>query len=110
MPIIADPTAYLPDQVFNIDLSKIMWRATGSYLGEDAHSRSRLTATLRIGEADHHLDAIQVTEIDGTQCGATGAEEEIADLDMFCGGGDGAFETVSIEGRKYVIFMTPFRT
>lgn len=108
MPIVADPTAYVPEQILHIDLSKIMWRATGSFLGEDADNRARLTATVRIGGADHHLEAIEVAEIDGLQVGVNGAEQVFEELDLF-NGTDGKFETVSIEGREYALSMTPFK-
>lgn len=109
MPIVTDPATYVPENVLHIDLATIKWRATGAWLGEDADSRARLSAVVRIGGADHHLDAIEVAEIDGMQCSVNGAEEEFEDLDMFAGNG-GRFETVSIEGREYVLSMTPFRT
>lgn len=109
MPIVADPTAYVPAQVCHLDLRQISWRATGSFLGEGADPRARLSATLQIGGADHHLDAIEVDEIDGVQCGVNGAESEFDDLCMFAGG-DGHFETISIEGRDYVLGLSPFKT
>ena len=108
MPIVVDAAAYVPDDILHIDLSKIMWRATGAFLGEGADNRARLTATVQIGGADHHLEAIEVAEIDGLQVGVNGAELAFEELDLF-NGTDGKFETVSIEGRKYALSLTPFR-
>jgi len=109
MPIVADPTAYVPELILHIDLRQIYWRPTGAWLGEGADPRARLTATVQIAGADHFLEAIEVAEIDSVQVGVNGAEGELEELDVFAGDGDGHFETVSIEGREYALSMVPFR-
>jgi hypothetical protein len=108
MPIVTEPADYVPEHILHIDLSKICWRATGSFLGDGADNRARLTATVRIGGADHHLEAIEVAEIDSLQVGANGAEQVFEELEVF-NGTDGRFETVNIEGRRYALSMTPFK-
>lgn len=108
MSIVADPAEYDPADIYHVDLAKIRWRATGAYC-RDADSRARLNAIVRIGGSDHHLEAVEVAEIDGVQVGVNGAEELLEDLEFF-NGVDGKFETVSIEGRTYVLSMTPFKT
>lgn len=110
MPVVSDPAVYNPANILDVDLSEIKWRATGSWLGGHADSRCRLSAIIKIAGADHHVDALQVTFTDDVQSGANGSEEEYDDLCLFAGGGDGPFETVSIEGRMYVITMSPFRS
>lgn len=111
MPIVADPTAYNASTAFQVDLSKLNWQAVGLALGDGAKSRCHLLTTIRIGGADHHLEAIQVTEVDGEQSGVDGSETLLEDLAMFeADTGDGPFETVSIEGRIYVLCLTPFRS
>lgn len=108
MPIVADPAAYCAEDIFHIYLPKLNWRAVGLSLGNGAHSRCHLNATVQIAGADHHLEAIEVTEIEGQQTGINGAEDRFEALLAFRDGGDGPFETVSIEGRTYVLSMIPF--
>jgi len=70
---------------------------------------ARLLATVEIAGTLHHLEAIAVkTSGSGEQAAQDVMNAEmLSDLgDAF--GGDGAFQTVKIGRRNYVVFMSPF--
>lgn len=105
---VNDPTTYNPADITHVDLARIKWHAIGSV--EDGGSmRSHLMAVMQIGGADLHLEAFEVTERDGEQNGATGVEDAYDRLYEFAGG-DGPFEVVSIESRRYALSLVPFRS
>lgn len=104
---VSDPTTYTQADIVAVDLARMKWHAIGA-VEEGGDSRSRLIAVLQIGGADFHASAIEVTNQAGEQSGAIGVEDAFDQLDEFSGG-EGAFDTVSIEGRRYALFATPFR-
>ena len=74
--------------------------------GEDAN---HLTTILVINGTFHHLEAIRVIEDgEGRQSAASPDFEETID-GMFRIGGDGPFDTVSINGSSYVLVLIPFQ-
>lgn len=73
----------------------------------DRQDRSVLTTTVLIDGVSHHLKAIQVQEHDTMQCAVdVKAEEELAEVHAACGA-SGPFETVSLDGRDYIMTLTP---
>lgn len=74
--------------------------------GEDAN---HLTAILVINGTFHHLDAIRVTEDDeGHQRASADEFEDTVDA-TYRIGGDGPFDTVSVNGSSYVLVLIPFQ-
>lgn len=73
----------------------------------DRKDRSVLTMTVLIGGVGHHLKAIQVQMRRAVQCAVSpAADEELTEFHAACGA-SGPFETVRIEGRDYVMTLTP---
>lgn len=70
--------------------------------------RSRLLACVQIGRLKLHLEAYEAEETDTSIQEFTGDFGEIADKVYDAIGADGAWETVEIEGRVYVLIATPF--
>jgi hypothetical protein len=69
---------------------------------------SVLASTVLIDGVSHHLKATQVETRDSVQCAVDSqSEDELAQMHAACGA-CGPFQTVSIEGRRYVVTMTPF--
>jgi hypothetical protein len=124
MPISLDKTAY-PIPV-KIDVEAITWNACGP-----EHDRTaKLITEVVIGGTSHHLEAYAVVEneiLDDSVPTHTARELgyaptrteqvlqvssdviDVGDLEQ-CFPGDGAFETVEIEGRSYILFLSPYRT
>jgi hypothetical protein len=74
--------------------------------GENA---DHLTTILVINGTFHHLEAIRVCEDeDGRQHAADPAFEESVDA-MYQIGGEGPFDTVSINGDSYLLVAIPFQ-
>jgi hypothetical protein len=70
---------------------------------------NHLTTILVINGTFHHLEAIRVIEDeDGRQHAASPDFEDIVD-GMFLIGGDGPFDTVSINGDPYILVVIPFQ-
>ena len=105
-----------------IDPASIPWRAIGEPWDDEDESgkpvhhdeREHLLATVQIGSCSFHMEARQVAYEHDARNGritrqhfADGDNETISALHL-ASGGDSAFETLSIGGRDYVVFMTPF--
>lgn len=74
--------------------------------GDDAN---HLTTILVINGTFHHLDAIRVTEDDeGHQRASADEFADTVDA-MHRIGGDGPFDTVSVNGSSYVLVLIPFQ-
>lgn len=88
-----------------VPLAALDWRdATESIDG------TRLLATLEIGPALFHVMAyLAVDDAEGVQQ-FTGCWGDEADSVYAAIGGDGAWETVEINGREYVLIITPHGT
>jgi 6-phosphofructokinase len=70
---------------------------------------NHLTTILVINGAFHHLEAIRVIDDeDGRQHAASPDFEDSIDA-MFTIGGDGPFDTVSINGDSYILVVIPFQ-
>lgn len=95
----------IPMQAFEIPIESLRWFSCGDIFGADP--MSHLIATLRIGTAQLHLEAIEVYEPSSEQGGVEGMETAYWDLLMFSGG-NAPFETTEIFGRKYVIYAVPY--
>ncbi len=70
---------------------------------------NRLLAHVMIGSSDFHLEAIAVRDKDdGTD---EGCDDICNDLlnEAYALAGDGPFERMEIDGREYVVFMTPYQ-
>lgn len=78
----------------------IVWTASP----DDHH---HLLAHVRLLNTDFHLDAIRVKESDDEQQSANEECPMLDDLGAFAAG-DGPFETTEIDGKFYVLYMTPF--
>lgn len=89
----------------NINLTDIKFEQVGH---DDP--ASKLLATITFGGVSHHLEAIAVSESDtGEQQAASIADRDDFDEIGEAFYGDGAFHTVAIRGREYVLFLSPYR-
>jgi hypothetical protein len=97
-----------------ITFDRIEWEETGC----DVDPRSRMLATLLIGEMPMHLEAWRVTGIDDAdyqkfKCRCAESEdaghclgeayEDVAKLNS-----DGPFQTIEVEGAQYGLVAQPF--
>lgn len=89
-----------------LSLDQFEWEPTGS----DDNPRSRLLATLYIEGWAFHVEAYEVKEKEGSYFHVTSDTMFEDDLDHYyaAANADGPFQTIRIEGREYVIVMTPF--
>jgi hypothetical protein len=85
----------------SIDATAINWRA----VGED-DPLDRLLATVLIGGSFHHLEAREITEDEDDGISFVSYPEDYDTLRELAGGRPSS--TVSIEGRDYILFMTPY--
>lgn len=85
------------------------WEPCG---GEDPESRTRLHASVCVNGVHHHLEAYEVKVED-----KNGIDMQVVVDSMFesnfegmcmASEPDGRYQTVEIEGREYVLCMTPF--
>lgn len=89
----------------NLTIPDDAWEATGWNAGDE--SRDRLLAQVCIGGTMHHLEAYLVEDRDdGMICLANPAMEArlMPTLQELYSGG---YETVTIRGARYVLFMFP---
>jgi len=90
----------------DVDLSNLEFENTGE-AGRD--KAGRLLATIRLFGRYHHLEAIAVTtNAGGEQCAADPTFESLLGELHEAFGPDGAFQTVEINGREYVLFVSPY--
>jgi hypothetical protein len=83
-----------------VDADAINWQAIG-----ETDPYTRLLALVLVGGAAHHLEAREVTE---DEDGRTSFVDYPEDYDRLCDiGGDAPEATLTIEGRVYMLFMTP---
>lgn len=100
----ADTTAQLLSSL-PFDWSKLQWYPNG---GADCGNRDRLLASVRLGGAHFHVEAIRIdTEADGVQASTCPYGSEIL-VNLFDISGCAGFETVAIDGHDYVIVLYPF--
>lgn len=71
----------------------------------DGTSRDWLRATLIVGDTEHFVDLLAVR--DYLQRAMTPELDEILDLHHMACGVDGPFATVQVDGKSYVLFVTP---
>jgi len=86
----------------NVTLDHLKWVDSS-----DNDDRSRLLATLQLDDVNFHVEAYEATEGDGVQQfkGAYGDTPEKVYEAIGC---DGPWYTVTIDGREYVLIITPF--
>lgn len=91
----------------NVDLSHIPWEDASIDL---ERPRSRLLSTLLFNGISHHLEAIEVEydENTSTQSAVCLLCDDILTTYREATGADGPFSTVTIDGRTYAIFVTPY--
>lgn len=90
----------------NLTIPDDAWEATGWSAGDE--SRDRLLAQVCIGGTMHHLEAYRVEDRDdGLVCLANHAMEAslMPTLQELYSGG---YETTTIRGERYVMFMFPY--
>jgi len=80
------------------------WEQTGP---EDDPA-TRLLATIQINDLYMHLEAIEVSIVDGIQKSTHWEYEDIFENHFSNFGGDGRMQTTEINGRKYALFASPF--
>lgn len=87
----------------DLPLALLRWDETGT----ETNPKSRLLAHMRIGGLDMHLEAIEVTVVDGHLQEA--AESEFEDrFEALVAIEETAFETITINEREYVLFAVPY--
>jgi hypothetical protein len=67
---------------------------------------SRLYGVLSINGVLFHLDAREVVDVDGVQSFV--AYPADADLLWEALGGDGPYQTITVNGRDYAVFASPY--
>lgn len=91
-------------QVTHLPIEQIQFEASGP----DDDKTSRLLATLYIGSLPCHLEAIAVKENKKYgQVAANGAFENNLNGMFQAAEPDGAFDTIEMNGRDYVLLLTP---
>jgi hypothetical protein len=88
-----------------VPLAALTWRDSS-----EKADRSRLLTTIQIGPVKLHLEAYLAEESDTSIQEFAGDFGDTADKVYDAIGADGAWETVVIEGREYVLIATPFCT
>jgi hypothetical protein len=73
--------------------------------GESGKEPTHLIGTLRMGDADHHIEAFEVHDVNGCQ----EPVEEGTSFDELSEIAQGAMQTVMLGGREYAILVTPFQ-
>jgi len=81
-----------------------LWQPIG---GESGDQPTRLLATILVHGTPHHLEAIEVEEVDGEQR-PLDTELDADWLDRVMAADPMIPATTEIEGRTYVVFMLPF--
>jgi len=71
----------------------------------DGTSRDWLRGTLIVGGTEHFVDLLAVR--DHVQRAMSPELDEMLDLHHMVCGVDGPFATVQVDGRPYVLFVTP---
>tara|TARA_Y100000310_G_scaffold93212_2_gene90764 strand:+ start:2741 stop:3040 length:300 start_codon:yes stop_codon:yes gene_type:complete len=93
----------------NIDPNAIAWEAVG-----DDNPDSRLLATVQIGPCPFHLEAWQIQPPQPPHMLQIPAADHIDDMHLDAAaeafGADGPFQTLPIDGKEYLVFMSPFCT
>jgi len=105
--IVHDGTRQIQDPGPNISLEVFEFE----HVGPDDDPTASLLATLMFGGVHHHVEAYAVTaHDDGVQRAAHSLFDDNIDQVYDAIGGDGPWRTVDINGREYVIIVTPFCT
>jgi hypothetical protein len=79
-------------------------------IGPEDDPTARLLGRLTIGSTDFHLELFAVHEIDHEQRGVLPPDESYYEAVADAIGGTGPFETLTINGRTYVLVISPFCT
>lgn len=90
-----------------LDIPRVAWAEVGDW-NESGDPKSRMLASVYVYGVLHHLDAIEVTENDHGEIRAANPDWEEM-LDSIWRGFDPGdqYETVTIDDRKYLLFMSP---
>lgn len=84
----------------------VVWHKALRPVG-DPTPHARLLGTVEIAGVLHHVEAVEVREQDGVQCAADPAmEEALTNVSRIVGG---RMASVKIDGRDYVLCVTPFQ-
>ncbi len=76
--------------------------------GPEEHPEGYLLGRVDIGPVSFHVELIEVQEIDDEQVAVLPPEFHAYSELSNAIGNDGPFETLNVEGRKYVMFIYPF--
>lgn len=95
--------AHIACETKNIEVPSDSWEMTGT---EDDPSGS-LLATVIINGVDMHLEAIAVEKVGDLQVPVADLQD-VYDKFYDAAGADGNFQTVTINGRDYALFSSPF--
>ena len=88
----------------SLEIPESEWHETGA-VGD----RSHLLAAITVNNLDFHVEAFEVNDLDPFgQVAAQKYHDEAFERWSAAASPDGPFETVSIGGRNYVLFMSPF--
>jgi hypothetical protein len=89
--------------MLSIDVNALRWER------RRARDEDYLIGGLRIGSVNFHAEAIRVHEVEDIQEATNDPNHRLDDLSSLCG--DGAFETVEIDGfpGRWVVYITPFQ-
>jgi hypothetical protein len=92
----------------DINASNLKWEDISA---DSEFPRSRLLTAIQFDGVYHHLEAIEVRQADSefAQSAVSYECEDILAKYSDADAGDGPFNTVTIEGRSYALFVTPFR-
>jgi len=89
-------------QDIRLDIPHEAWAPTGS----DDDTTSRLLTAININGTWHHMEAYAVDDDDGGAVDPTFTSN--VDGIYAVGEPDGCFETTTINGREYVLVVTPY--
>lgn len=85
----------------SVEIPDAAWREV------DEDDRSLLVASITISGTFFHLDAFEVEEGDDQELVNDEREERFSSW-LMAASPDGQFETVTIKGRHYVVFASPY--
>ena len=94
------PTVTIPEDA---------WEDWSDYEGETSEQGSRLGTHIVINGIYFHVEAIEVEETDESiQEAKDAAWQESFDSYYAAAGADGGVNTMTIRGREYAVFLSPF--
>lgn len=94
-------------QAAHLELDEIQWDAVGqSRRGPETRLLGTVAVTVGEQVVMHHLEALEVWYDEFMWCTRDPAMQ--ATFDRYHDGDDGPWQTVEIDGRWYVLIMSPF--